>query len=318
MIRSIAILGAGAVGGYYGARLAQAGHNVHFLLRSDYAHVRAHGLTIESIDGDFSLSPSELHAYNRTTDMPQVDLIIVTLKSTDNPALPALIPPLLHESTAILTLQNGLGNEHFLARHFPHHAILGGIAFTCINRTGPGAIHHSDHGFIKLGAFRIPLSRQRERSDQLPHAIATLFADSKIPTTAIPDLISTRWNKLTWNIPFNGLGALLDLSTDRLLASPHGLSLVRALIAEVMSIADAEGHTLPNDLPEKQIALTRTMGPYISSTQLDRRRNRPMELESIFRRPLAIAQSHSLPSPHLAFLTQSLELLSTTPVTNPP
>src|SRR5437868_3696475 len=102
---SIAVVGAGAVGGYYGARLVQHGHDVHLLLRSDYDHFRAHGLQIRSVGVDFQLLPERIRVYTDPAAMPKADLVIVTLKSTENHQFPRLIPPLLHENTIILTLQ---------------------------------------------------------------------------------------------------------------------------------------------------------------------------------------------------------------------
>ncbi len=308
---SIAILGAGAVGGYYGARLAQAGNEVHFLFRSGFDHVRRRGLVIKSIDGDFALSPADLHIYKRATDMPRVDLVVVALKSPDNSALLNLLPPLLHKRTIILTLQNGLGNEEFLAEHFGAQEILGGVAFTCINRSAPGVIEHSDHGHIKLGHFhRSNLERAAE--------IAELFRKATIRAQAVEKLMETRWSKLTWNIPFNGLGALLDVTTDRLIATDHGIDQVTTLIEEVAAIAAAEGYPLRPDIAQAQIELTRTMGPYLTSTQLDRRHSRPMELDSIFVRPLELAHRHGVAAPNLKLLVSCLESLNNMSATEPP
>src|SRR3954451_8342467 len=94
---SIAIVGAGAVGGYYGARLAQHGHDVHFLLRGDYDAVRRNGLVVETCDGDFRTPPEAVRAYDDPRRMPAVDLVIVTLKSTSNDQLDTLGRPLLRE-----------------------------------------------------------------------------------------------------------------------------------------------------------------------------------------------------------------------------
>src|SRR5215472_8695277 len=108
--RVIAIVGAGAVGGYYGARLAQSGHDVHFLLRSDFETVKAKGWGIKSIAGDFELPSDRFHAYADPRRMPAADLIVVTLKSTSSDLFEPLIRPLLKTDSVILTLQNGLGN----------------------------------------------------------------------------------------------------------------------------------------------------------------------------------------------------------------
>src|SRR5258706_11022093 len=131
----IAIVGTGAVGAYYGGRLGQDGHDVHFLLRGDYQAVKEKGWTIRSCDGDFSLAPEMVHAYDDPAKMPKADLVIVTLKTTANDQFESLIAPLLKEGTSILTLQNGLGNEERLAELFGARRGLGGMSFGCFNRS---------------------------------------------------------------------------------------------------------------------------------------------------------------------------------------
>jgi 2-dehydropantoate 2-reductase len=289
--RSIAIIGSGAVGGYYGARLAQHGHDVHFLLRSDYAAVREHGWTIQSCDGDFTVPAQRVHAYDTPERMPKVDLVVVTLKATANDQFSRLITPLLHDRTAILTLQNGLGNEEMLAELFGAGRILGGLAFTCINRIGPGKIHHMDHGLIRLGEFRGP-----GRSDRAT-AIARLFNDSQIHAQVLDNLRYGRWEKLVWNVPFNGLGALMDMTTDQLLASEEGVSLLRQLMSEVVATAKAVGIELPAGIIDLKIDQTRTMGAYQTSMQIDRKLGRPLETEAILGRALREAQQRSIPTP---------------------
>jgi 2-dehydropantoate 2-reductase len=293
---TIAIIGAGALGGYYGARLAQHGHDIHFLLRSDYDYVREHGLCIRSIAGDFSLTPGQLRVYNDPAAMPKVDLAVVTLKSTENHHFARLIPPLLHETTAILTLQNGLGNEEDLAKLFGAQRVLGGIAFACINRTGPGVIEHLDYGHINLGEF--DGSARSARAD----AIAALFNASGVKTTVLNDLRYGRWEKLVWNIPFNGLGAMLERTTDRLIDTDQGVAIVTAVMREVVAAAKVDGVTLPADLPAKMIHITRKVGAYRTSMQLDREAGRALEVEALIGRPLRIAQGAGAAAPLMELL----------------
>jgi 2-dehydropantoate 2-reductase len=301
---TIAIIGSGAVGGYYGARLAQHGHDVHFLLRTDYATVRDRGWIIRSRDGDFALHPAGDHAHASPATMPKVDLVVIALKATANDQFPALITPLLNDDTAILTLQNGLGNEEALANLFGPERILGGLAFTCINRTGPGEIHHMDYGLIRVGEFRGPSRSPRAA------VIATLFNDSKIRCEVLDDLRYGRWEKLVWNIPFNGLGAALDLSTDRLLATETGVALVRQVMNEVIATAAAAGVELRPGTVEHQIGRTRTMGAYLSSMQIDRRTGRALEIEAIVGRPLAEARRLGVVTPAIAMINDLLTVVS--------
>jgi 2-dehydropantoate 2-reductase len=282
---SIAIVGAGAVGGYYGARLAQRGHDVHFLLRGDYDAVQRNGLTVESCDGDFRIPPETVRAYNDPRRIPAVDLVIVTLKSTSNDQLDPLVRPLLHEHTAVLTLQNGLGNEDRLAELFGARRVLGGMAFVCINRVAPGVIRHTDHGVIRLGEFSV-----RQRTGRAER-FAAMFNASRVKCEVLDDLRFGRWQKLVWNVPFNGLGATLDLTTDRLVKTDEGLALVRQLMEEVRVAARADGVDLPVDLVDLNINNTLSMGPYKSSMQVDRQQGRPMEVEAILGEPLRRARA---------------------------
>jgi len=297
---TIAIIGAGAVGGYYGGRLAEHGRQVHFLLRSEFEAWKTNGLRVQSIDGDFTLAPDRLNIYNNSAAMPQADLVIVTLKTTENRHLQNLIAPLLHANSVIVTLQNGLGNEQTLGDLFGPARIVGGMAFTCINRVEPGVIHHSDYGLIRLGEFAQPASADRCRQ------IADMFNASQIRAEITENLLAARWDKQVWNIPFNGLGALLDASTDRLIAGEQGTAVVRALMNEVIQTAAANGITLHPQTAEQKIAITRTMGAYLTSTQVDRRLGKPMEIEAIFGKTVAAARAAKVAVPLLEMLYFSL------------
>jgi 2-dehydropantoate 2-reductase len=299
---TIAVIGTGALGGYYGARLAQHGIPVHFLLRSDYDPVRNNGLIVESCAGHFQLPPDQLHVYNDPHQMPKVDLVLVTLKTTANDQFEPLIRPLLREDTAILTIQNGLGNEDRLAELFGPQRILGGMAFVCINRAGPGVICHTAHGVIRLGEFNGGPSERANR-------IAEMFKASKVPCEVLADLKFGRWSKLVWNIPFNGLGAVLDLTTDRLLDNEHGMRLLTDVMTEVISAAAAQGVRLPADVIDLQIRNTREMGAYRSSMQIDRQERRPMEVESILGQPLRQARRAGVSTPNLEMLYQMAWLI---------
>ena len=302
MFGRIAIIGSGALGSYYGARLAQHSRDVHFLMRSDYAFVREHGLRVFSHDGDFKLPASQMHVYDDPAAMPQVDLVIVTLKTTANDSFRELISPLLHETTAILTLQNGLGNDRALAGLFGGQRVLAGLAFICTNRTEPGVIRHTDHGFIKLGEYTGGLT-DRARW------IAQMLQQAKVPATALADVRYGQWEKLVWNVPFNGLGAALGFETDRLLASEAGRAMVQGLMLEVIATAATVGVHLPPETAQMQIDRTATMGAYVSSMQVDRRARRPLERQSIVGNVLAVAEAAGLHTPLLRELDGLLKIV---------
>jgi 2-dehydropantoate 2-reductase len=205
----------------------------------------------------------------------------------------------LDERTAILTLQNGLGNDEELAELFGGERVLGGLAFICTTRTEPGIIRHTDHGFIKLGEYVPGPSRRAEE-------VAELFRRSKVPCEALGDIRYGRWEKLVWNVPFNGLGAVMDLETDKLLAREAGKGLVRRLMEEVIATAGAVGVHLPDGVAQKQIDRTMTMGAYVTSMQVDRRQQRPLERRAIVERPLRVAESAGVAVPLMEVLNEQL------------
>jgi 2-dehydropantoate 2-reductase len=275
--RRIAVIGSGAVGCYYGGRLAQGGCDVRFLMRRDLEHVRQHGLTVTSHLGDFALP--QVQVFGRTDDIGPADLVIITLKATANDALGVLLPPLLHENTWLLTLQNGLGNEEYLADRWGAHRVLGGVCFTCIHRTAPGRIEHIAQGQITLGphtsAGRIAAA-----------AASDLFNRCGIECECAPGLPAVRWKKLVWNVPFNGLAILGGgIDTAKILADPSLAALAQSLMREVMDCSASLGYLLPDCLINDQIERTLTMGAYLPSSMIDFIHGREVEVEAIWGEP---------------------------------
>jgi 2-dehydropantoate 2-reductase len=315
----IAVVGCGAVGSYYGAKLARAGNEVHFLLRSDYEIVRRNGVSIRSPQGDFQVRP---RCAGTPVEIGRSDLILIGLKTTANDQFPTLLPPLADSATAVMTLQNGLGNEEQIARLFPVEQVMGGLCFVCLNRLEPGVIHHMDHGLVMLGEFqRWPEPRT--------HDIAGLFRHAGIPCKVAANLAQAHWEKLVWNIPFNGLGvagvagfeafesssssfssSTPTLTTDKLLGDPHSEKLVRELMLEVIGAARALGYDVPDSLADKQIERTRTMGAYKASTLLDFEKGLPLELQSLFLEPLRQAKKSGASVPRLESLCRVLQQLN--------
>ena len=123
-------MGAGAIGTFYGARLALAGAEVHFFVRSGLAEMRARGLTLREGSAVQTLPAARTAVYNSTGEIGPVDVAIVTLKNTANDRLAELLPPLLGPATVILTLQNGLGADELLASLFGRQRVVGGLAFS--------------------------------------------------------------------------------------------------------------------------------------------------------------------------------------------
>ena len=296
----IAVVGAGALGLYYGALLQKSGQDVHFLLRRDYEAITTAGLKVFSINGDFTLP--HVRGYRTAQEIGPVDLVLVGLKTFANHTYPTCIAPLLGAQTQLLTLQNGLGNEEELASLFGVERVVGGVAFLCSNRGEPGAVHH-------LGAGRIIIGEYQPHNPQRLAELATICNQAGIDCRTTPDLKKTRWEKLVWNIPFNGLCALLRQSVAQLLAIPASRRLIRELMLEVIAAANAQQLTsvIPEQYADSMLTFTDNMGVYKPSMQIDREEGRALELEAIFRKPLSFGNQRGVAMPRVEMLATLLE-----------
>ncbi len=297
---SYSVIGTGAIGGFYGGRLAHAGRAVRFLLHSDYEFVKRHGLRVDSCDGDFVLPFVE--AYNRVEDMPQSDVILVALKSINNhDLLPKLLRLLIHEDTTVVLIQNGIGLEDDLQAVFPGLHIVAGLAFICCAKEGPGHIHHQDFGPINLGNYSCP--------DDRFQLLLSDMQDAGLKAAQVPYL-EARWKKAVWNMPFNGMTVALNTSTDKLLNTPATRQLIYDQMMEVIGAAQALGvSTLTSEFADQMMATTDRMVPYSPSMKLDFDNGRPMEIEYLYSRPIAEAKKVGFDMPKLAMLEAELRFI---------
>lgn len=291
-------MGAGAVGLYYGGRLAAAGEDVRFLLRADYGTACRDDLKIESVDGDCALP--KVRAFRSAEEIGPVDLVIVAWKATANANLAEVLPPLLHEGTQVLTLQNGLGNCEAIAAITGGERVLGGLCFVCLNRLSPGFVKHMAGGRVSVGEF-VPDGRGRAAE------IVRRFKAARIPAVVGEPLAEAQWKKLVWNVPFNGLAvAEGGVTTDVLLANPATEAEIRALMAEVIAAARAQGLDLSDGLAEQNIEQTRPMGAYRPSSMIDFVEGREVEVEPIWAEPLRRAEAAGVAMPRLRNLLERI------------
>ena len=303
----VAVIGAGAVGCYYGARLAEAGHDVRFLMRRDYEAVARAGLRIESKDGDLALPHPAIA--RRSEEIGPVDWVLCALKATAIEQARALVAPCIGERTRVLLLMNGLGLEERFAQWFGGRRVFGGLAFTCINRGVPGVVHHIDYGPVTLAHLA-----DDRRELEIAQA---LWRNTRVAVDSAPCLLAARWTKLCWNVPFNGLAVTAGgITTDRILAAPDLRAAAEALMRELVVAGDADlaAHALAVRLDAGAIVasmMTRTqaMTAYGPSTMIDFVEGRPMEVEAIFGEPLRRAAALGVPVPTLALLTAQLRAL---------
>lgn len=298
----IAIVGAGALGLYYGALLQRAGENVFYLLRRDYEAIMKNGLFVESVDGDFHLPA--VQGCRDSSEIGNVDLVLIGLKTFSNSFMNDLVRPLVGPETILLTLQNGLGNEETLAEDFPADRIMGGVAFLCANRGAPGTVRHLGQGAIRVGEFAGGKTGHGE-------IIARTFRQAGISCEYVDDLRKARWEKLVWNIPFNGLCALTGKTVTEILDHSPSRQRTIDLMHEVSAAANAQPLESPIEAESfiaRMITASETMTGYRPSMMLDRLEGRPLELDSIYTRPLALAAASSIDMPKTEMLYSLLDL----------
>ena len=303
----IGIIGTGAIGGFYGLMLAKAGHDVHFLLRSEYQAVVASGLRLNSaVHGQLHLQP--VQAWGDPAEMPACDWLLVGAKTTSNAQLAPVITRLSRPGTRVVLLQNGLAVEEQLRPLLPDNLhLLGGLCFICTHRAAPGVIEHQALGAVNLGYHSGP-ARAGE-SLAIVEEGAELFRSAGLESVAMVDLQQARWQKLVWNVPYNGLSVLLGAGTTRLMANADSRALILELMREVVQGAAACGQVLPEGYPEKLLATTERMPDYLPSMYHDFQHKRPLELQAIYAAPLAAAAAAGCELPKMRMLHQALRFL---------
>ena len=306
----VAVVGAGAVGGYYGMRLAEAGCDVRFLLRRDYEAAAAGGLRLSSHLGDLHLpSPTIARTPDELAAHGPVDWLLVGLKATGLEALPALAGPLLSPQTRVVALMNGLTIEREIADLLPGHEVFGGMAFIGVHRGKPGEILHLEFGALNLG-------HHGDDAAQLDEAVA-LWDGSKVEIRREPSLLKARWEKLGWNIPFNGMCVVAGGASTETIMSTRALRdtahrAMREVVAAGNADLAAQGQTERIDgdaLCERYLTMTAGMGPYRPSTVLDFIDGRAMEVEAMFETPARRASELGVDAPTMSMFAALLREL---------
>ena len=313
-----AVIGTGAIGGYFGGRLRQADCDVHFLLRSDYEQVRQHGLRVESVDGDFTLE--QVNAYDRSADMPPVDVVMVALKTIHNSKIAELLPA-LKAGGVVVCLQNGWAVERAIAHQIEENKglapeLIGGLCFIYANKPNPGHIQHLGYGKLVLGAYAAQGDICVQRRARI-EAIAADFKQANIAVETTEDLPMARWRKLVWNVPYNSLSVILNATTGEMMADDGVRSLIKTLMQEVLAIANAWGdRTSPGmsrhiseNFIEQMLNITAEVSTYNTSMKVDYDNKKPLEIEAILGEPLRVAKSLNVAVPAMTMLYQQLAFL---------
>jgi 2-dehydropantoate 2-reductase len=296
----IAIVGAGAVGGWYGGLLAQKGHEVYFVTRRDYEVINQKGLCMRDAKGDKMVKIQK--AYPDCTHIGVCDLIIITAKSTANSTLPDFIKPLIGPRTILLTLQNGMGNCETFASIIPIERIVAGLCFVCINRLSPGVVENTHSGYVRMAsAVGVPSEAVKQ--------CVELFFDTGIDCQSEQSLDSVLWKKLCWNIPFNGLAiAAGGITTDKIMANDLLRERAIKLMKEVQAAAEACGVPFKDEHIDRQLKVTAGMGAYRPSSLIDYLEGREVEVVGLWGEPLRRGQAAGVSMPELSRLKTEIEL----------
>jgi 2-dehydropantoate 2-reductase len=307
----ILIMGAGAVGAYYGAQLQRAGEDVVFCARGDNLRaLRENGLEIKSFKGDLKLpvnvtgDPKEFGPY---------DLILFAVKSYDTESAATQLAGCLTSDGVLMTIQNGVENEQVLCRFFPREAVMGGNSRVGAELISPGRVLHTALGEIEFGELDGRITPRAEK-------IAELFHRAGILGELTADLQTIRWYKLMGNNSTNSVSALSHTTLGQMLEDIDGFNLVRTLMLETLAVGRAEGARVSDDRVDAQLAMIRkslNAGAIKTSTLQDLEKGKPLEYEAISGAVLRAARRHGINVPATETVYTLLKLLEKTRTGSP-
>lgn len=297
----ILVIGAGAIGSFYGAILKRAGCTVSVVLRSDYDAVKTDGFRFTSPLGELSWTPDQVYQLGDTPSRFP-DYVLLCVKVLPGVDRAELVRPWLGEHTGLVLIENGLDIERELADAFPRNPLVSCLAFIAVSRTGPGTVNHQAYGQLVMGKFPTGFDHHCAQ-------LAGLFREGGIDINETDAVVGERWRKCVWNTPFNPLSVLANgADTLSMLDAPGGEGLIRTLMDEVIAVAQADGYPMPDGIIEKNLSGTRAMGAYKNSMALDYLNDRPIELDAILGNVVAIADRLHVPVPHLRTVLITLRI----------
>ncbi len=297
----ILIMGAGAVGAYFGARLQETGEDVVFCSRGENLRVlKERGLEVESPSGALAL---KVRATGEPRDFAPYELILFCVKAYDTEAAARALDGCLAAGGAILTLQNGVENEARLCQLFGKEAVMGGNARVGVRMAAPGKVVHSTSGIIEFGELD---GRETARAVRFAEA----FRRAGILGELTMRISVTRWDKLLWNGAFNTVSALTRCRVGEILDDPEGLALVRTIMKEIVTVARAEGVELGEERIEALLNRSRTtLRDIKTSTLQDLERGKPLEYDALAGAVVRAARRHGISVPASETMYALLKML---------
>jgi 2-dehydropantoate 2-reductase len=269
----IAVMGTGAVGGYFGAKLAAAGQDVVFIVRQrNLPSLRRNGLRVESPTGDLNVRNGFFT--DSPADAGMVDLVLFCVKSYDTAEAAAALAPMMSKRTAILSLQNGIDNADKIAGLWGSERTLAGVVYLGAQMSGPGVIQHSSGGKIVLG----PISGQASDTAQL---VEQMISRAAIPCEISAAIEQVQWAKLLWNAPFCAISCLTRSTVREIVESESLAKLTRDCMMEVQAAARTRGIDLKTELFDQTLAFSRGLGEFKPSMLQDLEAGKPLEYDAL-------------------------------------
>jgi 2-dehydropantoate 2-reductase len=245
----IAVMGTGGVGGYFGARLAQAGHEVAFVARGRQLEaLRAHGLRVESPLGDVHLP--DVEATDEPTGIGTVDLVLFSVKLWDTLAAAEAIKPLLGEKTAVVSFQNGVVKDDILRQALGAGHVIGGVCYIAATIAEPGLIRHS--GTLQKLVFGEYDGSLSPRVRQFRDACAEAGIDAEISDR----IEQTIWEKFVFLVGLSGTTSLARSAIGPIRSHPRSRAFLHDVMEEVVQVAGAQGVPLPAGYADERLAFT--------------------------------------------------------------
>lgn len=276
--KHIAVVGAGAVGSFYGAMLARAGHRVTLIGRPAHAQaIKRDGLKL-----DLAKSPRietvQIEASSEFSSLQTADLVLFCVKSSDSASVALQIDPYLAPHALIMSLQNGVENAALIAQQIPH-AVIPCVVYVASEITAPGCVKHHGRGDLVIGTMQPSRLIDPQKTLQ---EIVELFGSAQVPVQISQNVMAELWSKLMINCAFNAISGLAQIQYGKLAALASVRSTQTALVKEVIAVAHADGIHLSEAAALQSVEqISVTMGSQKSSTAQDMARSKPSEIDHL-------------------------------------
>ena len=307
-MKQIMVVGAGSVGGFFGAHLAKNNSNVSFLLRPRTLEaVKRNGLTIKSAKGNFTVHPP---AASDPRELATPDLIILAVKAYDLDEVMTQLEPVLPERTVILTLQNGIDTEDRIIARLHRDCVVGGVAFIYSKIVEPGVIEHYKRGGVAIGEL---MGHTSERLSQ----IAEIFKQAGISCQLSEDIRKSKWEKMCWNCVFNPLTVVIDDKVAKALDHPEMAGVIRQIVGEVAAVSAAVKVPLAPDMAEKVVKWTQELRDIHTSMYDDWKAKRPTEIDYLNGYIVRVGRELGIPTPVNEALTAMVKTITEKELSGP-